>query len=661
MGRPSEVRLNRNSHLAKGLVYAGLGSRPYSKYLYDSSQYGDHFLLRSMNLETAWQRINTAKLTGRYGIQFDGVNDFVQSQVLLNDPNADEFNSNNNYLTDPSEPFSISFWVNLSSLPTTNGEQWPIITKRNLDYKGDPGTGYNWYLGLYRNPSGVGSNDLLFRWGSGFTYNLYQVINGAPSTDEWTHIVLTYKILSSTSLQVRIYKDGTVLSGTASGTSDPSLLPVSNGIYVLGTNNTSTYEKVLDGGLSDVMLYNRVLYRSDIEELGDGSDYMLNGLIEEPSTTTYLHLDVSPSPSISPSPSESPSVSPTPSPSESPSTSPSTPVAFNSISGVVWDDQNKNSIRDPGEPGLENYWVYIDLDDSCTIGLGEPAATTAADGTFSIFNPSPPNDIPAGTIIKIRMLPAGKYYSYPFLSDSCGAYYEVEATGDIDNINFGLTDTPLPSPSISPSISPSESPSASPSPSESPSISPSTSPSASVSPSESPSESPSTPPSPSESPSESPSASPSESPSVSPSPPVNLGYFSFLAFWAGGAASPREGGSGNLLFPEFDLDGSGTFVPWYRPSSADLVLPQFFLSGQGTYSRFPSPEPCIPCLNRSLLVSLYGWGSIDISTQFDFTPCAEELPESPAIDTTSVDINQIESEKMKKPRVKELKHKNKPK
>jgi len=88
---------------------------------------------------------------------------------------------------------------------------------------------------------------------------------------------------------------------------------------------------------------------------------------------------------------------------------------------------------------------------------------------------------------------------------------------------------------------------------------------------------------------------------------------------------PRRPGEGVLILPDFDLEGAGTFVPWFRPTYAELIFAEFTLVGTGTFFLIPGPEPCVPCLDRSLLVSLYGWGVTDISTSFDYYPCSEEI------------------------------------
>jgi len=60
-----------------------------------------------------------------------------------------------------------------------------------------------------------------------------------------------------------------------------------------------------------------------------------------------------------------------------------------SISGIVWQDLNADCVRNVTEPGVPDIWVYVDIDESGSIGLGEPAATTLANGTYQISNLDP--------------------------------------------------------------------------------------------------------------------------------------------------------------------------------------------------------------------------------------------------------------------------------
>jgi VCBS repeat-containing protein len=54
-----------------------------------------------------------------------------------------------------------------------------------------------------------------------------------------------------------------------------------------------------------------------------------------------------------------------------------------SISGVVWNDINKNAVRDANEPPVAGVAVYIDANDNKTQEVGEPTTTTASDGSYT--------------------------------------------------------------------------------------------------------------------------------------------------------------------------------------------------------------------------------------------------------------------------------------
>ena len=62
------------------------------------------------------------------------------------------------------------------------------------------------------------------------------------------------------------------------------------------------------------------------------------------------------------------------------------------VSGVKWNDLDGDGTQDPNEPGVAGVYIYADMDGSGTIAIGEPAAVTAADGSYVI------NGIPAGSV-----------------------------------------------------------------------------------------------------------------------------------------------------------------------------------------------------------------------------------------------------------------------
>ena len=59
-------------------------------------------------------------------------------------------------------------------------------------------------------------------------------------------------------------------------------------------------------------------------------------------------------------------------------------IESSQITGLVWQDENANGVRETSERGIENWTVYVDVNDNLVPDLGEPTAVTAADGTYVI-------------------------------------------------------------------------------------------------------------------------------------------------------------------------------------------------------------------------------------------------------------------------------------
>jgi hypothetical protein len=91
-------------------------------------------------------------------------------------------------------------------------------------------------------------------------------------------------------------------------------------------------------------------------------------------------------------------------------------VQFSSVSGVKFNDQDQDGVRDPAEPGLDGWVIYADLDDDGQRDGREPFDTTHDGGLYSIRTILP------GTF-KLREEPQLPWVqSAPALG-----YYEVEA------------------------------------------------------------------------------------------------------------------------------------------------------------------------------------------------------------------------------------------
>jgi subtilisin family serine protease len=115
------------------------------------------------------------------------------------------------------------------------------------------------------------------------------------------------------------------------------------------------------------------------------------------------------------------------------------------VSGYKWNDLNGNGVRDANEPGVAGVYIYADIDDDGHIDLGEPAAVTAADGSYKIHG------IPAGPVAIREVLSPGWTLTYPALG-----YWSVTviANKDVPSVNFGnataadFGDAPAPYPTL---------------------------------------------------------------------------------------------------------------------------------------------------------------------------------------------------------------------
>jgi len=58
------------------------------------------------------------------------------------------------------------------------------------------------------------------------------------------------------------------------------------------------------------------------------------------------------------------------------------PATTGTVAGTVFQDANENGIRDIGEAGIGGWAMFVDTNGDGILGAGEPATTTAADGTY---------------------------------------------------------------------------------------------------------------------------------------------------------------------------------------------------------------------------------------------------------------------------------------
>ena len=122
------------------------------------------------------------------------------------------------------------------------------------------------------------------------------------------------------------------------------------------------------------------------------------------------------------------------------------------VTGVVFDDDNRNGIADPGEGSVDGLAVeiYVDTDGSGTFDPNLDALvafTQTSNGAFDFANPNyVVNDVPTGQVFIRIVIPAGNppllTYTPTYDPDTGTAnpdgVYPTIMTGDISGINFGI-------------------------------------------------------------------------------------------------------------------------------------------------------------------------------------------------------------------------------
>ncbi len=95
------------------------------------------------------------------------------------------------------------------------------------------------------------------------------------------------------------------------------------------------------------------------------------------------------------------------------------------INGIKFNDRNANGILDPGENGLGNFTLYLDLNDNSLLDIGEPATITDEFGFYSF------EDLPPNTYI-IR-----EVQKFGFSQTTADPIVDVAPGSDINNVNIG--------------------------------------------------------------------------------------------------------------------------------------------------------------------------------------------------------------------------------
>ncbi len=114
------------------------------------------------------------------------------------------------------------------------------------------------------------------------------------------------------------------------------------------------------------------------------------------------------------------------------------------ISGIKWNDLDADGELDDDEPGMQGFYIYLDLDGDNSIDLGDPAAVTDEDGFYSIT-------APAGAYTVREVLSPGWAQTFPVSGE-----WDVIIVADeeLPDINFGNTeaddfgDAPAPYPTL---------------------------------------------------------------------------------------------------------------------------------------------------------------------------------------------------------------------
>lgn len=228
--RPDDFEVDEWNPLAQGLNFAGCSRYANSTLYYDSSKYGWHGTLTNMDPMTDWAWVPELQ---RFGIDFDGSNDYVTSPMT--------------WAT--GQPITVSYWLNASSGSTSTFTIGGDFTQRCQAHMPLSGA-YYWDYGY-----GFGNRVT-------GTYNTYDV---------WRHATLVST--GDANVLSAVYLDGK-LDQSRNDSSAPTALTtlqigawVAAGVYV-------------NGSIADFCVWNRVLSVQEIANLADPSNVMLSGLLK---------------------------------------------------------------------------------------------------------------------------------------------------------------------------------------------------------------------------------------------------------------------------------------------------------------------------------------------------------------------------------------------
>jgi len=110
-----------------------------------------------------------------------------------------------------------------------------------------------------------------------------------------------------------------------------------------------------------------------------------------------------------------------------------------SLSGAVYNDKNGDGIRQSGDPGLANWKVYIDLNNSNAYAAGDPSAITNAAGNYKFTYV--PTSTQSLTVREVRQ--PGLRRTQPAGPNPLGFYTVSPTAGSVSHLNFGNSATAL--------------------------------------------------------------------------------------------------------------------------------------------------------------------------------------------------------------------------
>jgi len=120
------------------------------------------------------------------------------------------------------------------------------------------------------------------------------------------------------------------------------------------------------------------------------------------------------------------------------------PQTSGNISGLVWNDLNKNGQQDQGEPVLQGWVAYIDSNDNGQLDQGEPFSVSNANGVY-LFDNLPFQNY----IIRVNVMQGWEQTSPPQQADFKHAHLLNANAPNATNLNFGVSELPVVNPYVS--------------------------------------------------------------------------------------------------------------------------------------------------------------------------------------------------------------------